>query len=262
MKRLSSLLTALLLASAPLALAQAGGAYTTIDFPGAISTVAEGIDSAGDIAGYFTSVYENGFVYPHGFLLSGGVYTELDAAGTVAGTIAYGINDVGQIVGTTGSTLGIFVYDIQTQTYTEYAWGSNYGYTAATGINNAGLVVGWATELSPYRYVGFELNGSTFTQINIPNAPTTQLTSINNSGAFIAIASKSGLAISYLGSGDGTFEEVVPPAYHAHAVAINDLNVFAGDYVQPARTRRSNGSGRGFSSPLMNPSNSARMRME
>lgn len=65
------------------------GPTARLIFPGANSTVAEGIDTAGDIVGWFLDSNNA----PHGFLLSGGAYTQLDVPG-VGETVAYGINDV------------------------------------------------------------------------------------------------------------------------------------------------------------------------
>lgn len=255
MKRLFLLWTALLLASAPLALAQAGGTYTTIVFPGANATVAEGIDSAGDVVGWFSD--SSNFV--HGFLLSGGVYTQLDAPGTTHGTGAYGINDVGQVVGgTLGSTLGLFVYDIQTQTYTMYPYSNgDYGVdTTGTGINNEGVIVGYTGNFSTGQFVGLELRGSTFKQVIIPNAYSTQLTSINNSGAVVGLAITSvGVKTAYLVQGGRTFNQIavwgVPSAV---AVAINDSNVFAGDYFAPAHDSAFEWGRMGLFKPINEPS--------
>jgi probable HAF family extracellular repeat protein len=221
-------LAVLLIASVPLALAQA--TYTTIDFPGATSTVAAGIDAAGDIVGTFVDSSNR----IHGFLLSGGVYTQLDVPGGANETNASGINDVGQIVGSTDTNpLGLFVYDIPTQTYTTYSDGNNGGFLLAGGINNTGLVVGWEVDVSG-KTIGLELKNSMFKKVRIPGATSTQLTSINNSGAVIAIEGKSGTAITYLYSG-GTFTQIVIPGQPSgYAVAINDSNVLAGDYIAPA----------------------------
>lgn len=238
----------LLMASVPLALGQAGGTYTTIDFPSANSTVAEGIDTAGDIVGYFVDSSNS----VHGFLLSDGVYIQLDAPGANE-TTAMGINDNGQIVGGTGSTVGLFVYDIAAQTYTTYAWDSNHSNVTATSINNAGVIVGWAFEASPFRTVGFELVGSTFQQISIPNAPSTELLSINNSGTFVAITSKNGRDLSYLGEPSGKFQELAIPAYHGYAVAINDSNVLTGNYVLPARNSAFEWKRKGPFEPINEP---------
>lgn len=217
----------LLMASMPFVMAQAGGTYETINFPGANETVAEGIDTAGDIVGWFVDSGDN----THGFLLSGGSYTQLDVTGTTQGTAAFGINDVRQIVGSSTS-LGLFVYDVESQTYTTYIYdGSDYSLETGASINNAGVVVGWARNPAGH-YVGLELRDSTLKAVRIPGATSTQLTSINNSGAIIAVAtSASGVQTSYLAQGSGAFKQiVVPDQPTAYAVATNDSNVLAGNY--------------------------------
>src|SRR5438105_2602115 len=107
-------LVLVLMACAPLALAQ--GTYTQIDVPGSITTEAVGINTQGDIVGFYA---DSSNVF-HAFLLSGGVYTTIDYPGA-AGTDATAINDLGQIVGpyfpTIDSVSG-YLYDVQTQTFT------------------------------------------------------------------------------------------------------------------------------------------------
>jgi uncharacterized membrane protein len=71
-----------------------GLTFTAIDVPGAIRTLAIGINARGDIAGWFQDPVGN----IHGFLLSRGNFTTIDVPGA-AGTTALGINAGGQIVG-------------------------------------------------------------------------------------------------------------------------------------------------------------------
>jgi hypothetical protein len=70
--------------------------FTTIDYPGAYSTAAYGINSLWLVVGS----YSDGAKY-HGFTYDpdSGVFASLDFPGGSAGTRAYGINDPGQIVG-------------------------------------------------------------------------------------------------------------------------------------------------------------------
>lgn len=69
--------------------------FTSIDYPGAKSTSASGINASGEIVGSYTD-HTNA---THGFILSGGEFTTLDYPGAVA-TQARGINSRGDIVGT------------------------------------------------------------------------------------------------------------------------------------------------------------------
>jgi hypothetical protein len=139
-----------LVATAPLALAQ--GTYTQIDVPGSVATFAQGIDSAGDVSGYY---FDADNVY-HGFLLSGGTYITLDYPGAAV-TAATGISDSGgEVVGYQYSVSGEtgFTYDTQTQVFTEisYLAGADI-YPFA--VNDAGRVVGYISQASGS--YGFEM---------------------------------------------------------------------------------------------------------
>src|SRR2546426_5800674 len=67
--------------------------FTTIDFPGAISTQTWGINARGDIVGFYVSAGVT-----HGFLLSGGSFTTIDVPGATS-TSPSKSNPRGDIVG-------------------------------------------------------------------------------------------------------------------------------------------------------------------
>jgi uncharacterized membrane protein len=71
-----------------------GGAYSTIDPPGSISTNVGGINNSGEVVGS----YLDGNNRTHGFLLNAGAFTIVDFPGTSI-TEINGVNDQGQIVG-------------------------------------------------------------------------------------------------------------------------------------------------------------------
>src|SRR5215813_5269867 len=84
--------------------------YETIDPPGSIYTAAEGINSKGQIVGF----YQDSNRIEHGFLYDHGVYTTIDPPGS-GETVANGINSKGQIfgfyeIGGSGPIVG-FLYD-------------------------------------------------------------------------------------------------------------------------------------------------------
>src|SRR5207244_3552677 len=70
-----------------------GGAFTTIDGPGAFATEALGINFAGDIVGLYVNATGQ-----HGFLLSKGVLTSIDVPGGSFPAVN-GISSGGDIVG-------------------------------------------------------------------------------------------------------------------------------------------------------------------
>jgi uncharacterized membrane protein len=151
MTTLSRALFLAILLTSTLALAQ--GTYTQFDVPGAVQTMAFGVNTQGDISG----LYFDGFKY-HGFLLRDGTYTTIDYPGA-SGTYAYGINDLDQVVGTTESSpFSGFVYDASTQTYTQVT--CNGTFTTPFAINNVGVIAGFDGDDGQYA-VGFELVGST-----------------------------------------------------------------------------------------------------
>ena len=79
---------------------------TMIDFPGASTTIARGINNSGDIVGTYLCSVSAGCTLTesaasagsHGFLLQDGVYTRIDVPGGT-GTVARGISDQGIIIG-------------------------------------------------------------------------------------------------------------------------------------------------------------------
>jgi uncharacterized membrane protein len=76
------------------------GVYTTINDP--LSTISDtsaiSINNLGQIVGSYSAPSINGAV-PNGFLYSNGGYTTIDDPLGTSGTVATGINDLGQIVG-------------------------------------------------------------------------------------------------------------------------------------------------------------------
>ena len=166
------------------------GTFTALNYPGADYTIPHGLNDVGQIAGVYGL---NGVT--HGFLYSGGVFTTVDAPGSVSGTILTGINNSGEITGDYGDNLG------NTIGFT-YVGGTfsplNYPGTTSTepgSINDGGQVVGTYT---PSNNVPFLFSGGTFSTLTLPcGVPT----GINNAGQ---ITIGCALAGGYIDSG-GTF---------------------------------------------------------
>ena len=122
--------------------------FTTIDFPGADWTYANGITRSGPLKRAVHIVGTYGDVSgTHGFSYSCGQYATLDVPG-YKNTAAYGINGRGQIVGTYevpqtanqgGYTQG-FVFE--SGTHTRWSQGEAGRMTKLYGINYAGSCVG------------------------------------------------------------------------------------------------------------------------
>jgi probable HAF family extracellular repeat protein len=142
------------------------GVFTTVDFPGADSTEAKGINDSGDVVGIYSLPAGN----RPGFLLHQGVFTTIDFPGS-AFTLVNGINNAGTIVGyypdAKSNTHG-FVYNNGTfKTVDAPHLGSNVpASTYLNGINNSGIILGGVTQGGAVR--GFWLFGKGFHFLNAP----------------------------------------------------------------------------------------------
>jgi uncharacterized membrane protein len=82
------------------------GVYTTFDPPGSGFTVAEGINNAGQIVGWYTDAPPPNNKYEYGFVKSNGVFEKINVPGSTY-TDVYSINAQGEIVGAYGDAKGV-----------------------------------------------------------------------------------------------------------------------------------------------------------
>lgn len=198
-------LTVVLLFMAAVSAAADPYVYTTLQEPNSTSiegdlTAASGINDAGQIVGS----YIDGNFVPHGFLLSGGVYTTIDPPGTnenpmmpsANGSGLFGINNAGQMVGeyyaTSGQAHG-FLDNAGNFSTVDDPTAPAGARTELRGISNAGAIVGdyFTGGAGTGVSVGFLLSGGNFTTIADPNAVDaeggTLALGINNSGAIVGL---------------------------------------------------------------------------
>jgi uncharacterized membrane protein len=111
------------------------GMFSTIEYPGAVGTIATGVDNSGRIVGYYGNIFVT-----HGFLLEGGRFTSIDFPGAT-GTRILGINGLGQFVGDySASGIGhAFLFDTRTFISFDVPGGDT---ASAFGINDLGQIVG------------------------------------------------------------------------------------------------------------------------
>ena len=156
-----------------------GHTYTQFDLPGSDNTYITGVNDAGDFCGYGSTM--EGF--NTGFVSIGGVVTTF--SGPTDNTISpLAINNLDQIVGYYGDPInakGFYRAADGTLTYPiSYPISK---YTTLTGINDAGLMVGWYTDVGLTTHGLVVQNFTTFTSYEHPDA-TNHLTyfgGVNNS---------------------------------------------------------------------------------
>ena len=170
--------TALLIWGNP---ARAAWDFVTLQDPGAVSTVASGINDYGQIVGS----YVDGSGNTNGFGYSGGSYTTIDVP-SAAATTASGISNSGQITGSyidgSGGNHGF------TQTGfagppTSFDDPGGVGATYGSGINSSGTTVGYYNNGSTV--LGFSKSGASYTDVNYPGSVTTQALGINDLGTVV-----------------------------------------------------------------------------
>jgi probable HAF family extracellular repeat protein len=228
MRRISSLLVtlaALLLVSAPLALAQ--GTYTQIDVPGAaFGTVCIGIDTAGEIVGAYGTTAGT----EDGFLLSGGTYTTIDYPGSTITSLS-GINDLGDIVGGSRDPDVGFLYDVQSQTFTTISF-PHASQTFPIAINNAGDIVGQVVH--GIFSLGFELVGSRYKVILPPRASTSGAFGITASGEVFGTASTRNATFDFAFSQGNYSQFSIPGAPGALVSGVNPAGTAVVGYYNPS----------------------------
>ena len=177
------------------------GDFRNIDFPGSIRSVGGFINAQGEAVG----TYRDPSQKRHGFIWRKGAFTPpINVPGDhpFYGTVAIGINDLGQVVGDfvdkddkgvppgpaehrhgflRSSKGEITRFDVPV-TNSKVA-----DSTTAEGINNAGTIVGWyAVDGLAH---GFVLSKGVFTtvDVDVPNATATQIRSINAKGEIVGV---------------------------------------------------------------------------
>lgn len=198
--------------------------YTSISYPGAASTVVIGINdiwdaalinasgNVGQVVGYY---YLPNSYFSHGFLIEGlVVYSSIDYPGALS-TIATGINNSGQIVGSWADSNGNshgFLLDSNTCTAYcsfDYPGGTQ---TSPNGINDAGQIVGNYEDANQvgHGFMYYRGNGGKFYSIDYPGTVDDTIAyGINGDGT---------IAGSYFNSTEGHesgfAEYAIPPTWN------------------------------------------------
>jgi uncharacterized membrane protein len=209
---------------------QAQLTFTTIDVPGSGFTNVAGINTAGDMVGYYGA---SDSAFKHAFLLSGGIFTYFDYPGADA-TFAYGINDSGFIVGSAEFQGGLtgpgFIYD--GSTFTPVRVG-NKPITACLAINNAGQIVGTAG-IAGADFRGFKMRNGHAKVINFPGQyDIANPTGVNSFGVITGSTYSGGTPSAYVYR-NGSFSNLnFPGARQTAAYGINDKGMVVGVYFVP-----------------------------
>jgi uncharacterized membrane protein len=210
--------------------------FEVFQFPGASGTTPMAINNHGQIVGIVQGLGAN-----QGFFKDGSVFSliSLPGAGPLNGTVANGINDNAQVVGsyTTENTVVIshgFVRTGQTITPFEVVGANN---TQASDINNFGRIVGrFFATLALEIGRGFIKDGTNFTYFDAPGVQGPFGTfpyGINDSGQIVGQFADSTGFHSFLLDSNRFSLINVPQSSDTHVQGINISGQMAGYFSGP-----------------------------
>lgn len=184
--------------------------FTPISVPGAIGTLAGGINDSGAIAGTYFD--ENG--NQHGFVDNGGTFTTLDVPGGFQ-TEGISLNNNGQVVGLYETDdqgdNGGFIYNAGS--FTTFTPPTQCGCFTPYGINNAGQIAGDT-------YIGTSDNFQ-------PLADGEDMYGVNDSGTYVGLIGDTN-AETIDANGNHTQYAPYAGASYIGFEAINDNGLIAG----------------------------------
>jgi uncharacterized membrane protein len=161
------------------------GVFTTLTPPGSTRSQGGFINSQGRTVGTYRDANQK----RHGFLWGSGTFvnTMINVPGDdpVLGTVAFGINDPGQIVGdyvdaTDHNRHGFL---LSQGTYTKPLDPPGSSFTVAEGINNSEVIVGVYVDADGQH--GFVLTNGVYTKVDVPGSTATAINSINAQGQIV-----------------------------------------------------------------------------
>ena len=186
-----------------------GDLFTSVDYPGALSSYAQDVNNKPQVLGNFSDAQG-----AHGFVKDGSTFTSVDFPSAVGSSFAAGINDKGQIVGSFAMTAaaqhGFLKDGLGFQSF-DYPGAIS---TIPKAINNDGQIAGNYTDPSGRRH-GFVKDGSSCLGIDIPGASETDVNAINNNGQIAGtyfVGSFPSFAVH------GFVGTIVPGAYTVYSV--------------------------------------------
>lgn len=217
------------------------GTFTTIDAPGATETHARGINRAGQIVGWFeydTAYGGDQHDRAQGFVrASTGAFSTIPRRTVSDEYVEFNlrsINSAGYIAGNDGDSDGGFVRS-PTGTYTSIIRAPGVDLTMASGISDAGQVVGSFFNTNHWEAY-LRTSTGRFTTINVPGATETEADAINGAGEIVGtFGDAQHQTHAFVRSSTGSFAVIdVPDATSTFAAGINAAGQIVGWYGDAA----------------------------
>jgi hypothetical protein len=148
-----------------------GQTFTTVSYPGNPYTEGNGINNNGDIVGRTGNLYTHLAAYE----FSGGQYTYISPPGQYPSEGAFGINDLGDLVGYVYSSKYKAAFLLENNVFTFFNPGGGYAY----GINNGEAIAG-TYYTSSFLPAGFVSKDGKRVSVVFPGSNGTSTVTIGN----------------------------------------------------------------------------------
>ena len=211
--------------------------FTGVNFPVGVSSMATGINAAGDVSGIFVDAAGN----THGFTEIGGVFKTVDNPVSTVFNQALGINNSDETVGyytlIPGGAPGDVSYSQKSGVFTPVTGLPTNFNNQAVGINNAATpeIVGfYQPDAGLTTSFGYLDDGGTITTIDPFDSVFTQALGINDLGEIVGFyTDAAGNQHGYIDN-DGVFTSFDPPGSASTTInGLNDKGDIVGFYTNP-----------------------------
>jgi uncharacterized membrane protein len=205
------------------------GKYTAVNFPGAVMTEVLGINDYSDIVGTYQTP---GILNFHGFLLHNGVFTKINDPSAKIGTMAFGINKQGTIVGTFDNDQGFVYQNGSYRTLDAPQLAGEAHQTQLNGINNLGAIVGQVFTGGIWR--GFWIANNQIHYVEAAGSVDSQANGINGHGDIAGCHDIQSGFVSFLATSAGKYP--AQEAVVSCAAAINYARAVVGTYSTTSKS--------------------------
>jgi probable HAF family extracellular repeat protein len=176
-----------------------GPTFTAIDFPGAAATTPKGINSKGEIVGF----YKDSAGATHGFLFANGQFTSVDVPGA-SSTQATAINAGEDIAGLYVDSAGTHGFVLSAGQFNSIDV-AGASLTDIWGINGDGDLVGFTSDGKAFHGF-FQIEDMGLNLLDFPDAATTLAFGINCQGRIVGqYTASDGNTHGFLRGRDGAF---------------------------------------------------------
>lgn len=203
------------------------GKYAAVNFPGATETQVLGINDGGDLVGMYQLPGNLNF---HGFLRHGNAFAPIDDPSAGFGTMAFGINNAGTIVGNYDNAHGFVYQNGKFRTLDAPQLAGESAQTQLNGISNLGWIVGQVFTGGIWR--GFWIENSKLHYLQPAGQTDNEATGINGRSDIVGCHDSQAGFVSFLAGDYPSAKAAYPPEQTmiSCAVAINYARAIVGNY--------------------------------